>query len=341
VTRAAPTAGHVADADIARAIEAVLLRRHDAASVVTLTRRPWEYATSTALELVNASLDTGANLEFVLKHPAKMSERARRAKPSFVVDPQREVEVYRRLLVPLQVGARVVGFLRCHETGGDSLLADRVDGRPLYEIGDLQVWTAVARWLATLHQRLGALDTASLRRDARLLQYDRNWYTEWMTRALRFLACDDRSSARDGRSALRWLADRYDKVIDRLMSLPTGIIHGEFYPSNVIVTNALDESLVCPVDWEMAAVAPRIVDLAALTSGGWRVEDRREMVAAYLAASGSSAGATLHQVAQSVEYAQIHLAVQWLGWFGRRRAAREHTRDWLSDAVERAETLRL
>jgi thiamine kinase-like enzyme len=32
---------------------------------------------------------------------------------------------------------------------------------------------------------------------------------------------------------------------------------------------------VCPVDWEMAAVGPGLIDLAALTAGWWTAHDSR------------------------------------------------------------------
>ena len=120
--------------------------------------------------------------------------------------------------------------------------------------------------------------------------------------------------------------------------LPKPVLHPD--PENILVAGTADSPLVCPVDWEMTAIGPGIVDLAALTSGQWRDEDRREVIAAYVAGSGSR-GATLDEVTETVEFANIHLAIQWLGWFGRRHTHAGHARDWLTDAVDRAEALRL
>jgi aminoglycoside phosphotransferase (APT) family kinase protein len=171
--------------------------------------------------------------------------------------------------------------------------------------------------------------------------YDREWYSLWIDRAQQFFASADSIGSRGGTAALRWLAGRYHRVVDRLLSLPPGVIHGEFYPSNVLVTGAAGALRVWPIDWEMAAIGPGLIDLAALTSGDWRDENRRAVIGAYAAASPIYRHASLDEVIESVTYAQIHLAVQWLGWFGRRRATAAHTRDWLSDAVDRAETLRI
>ena len=55
----------------------------------------------------------------------------------------------------------------------------------------------------------------------------------------------------------------------------------------MIITGAPDSGLPCPIDWETASVGPGVLDLAALTAGEWREQERREMTAAYLAGSGT------------------------------------------------------
>jgi thiamine kinase-like enzyme len=107
----------------------------------------------------------------------------------------------------------------------------------------------------------------------------------------------------------------------------------------VIVTGTPDSYLPCPIDWETASIGPGVLDLAALTSGNWNEHDRRHVTAAYLAGSGTRV--PLEELSESLQYAHIQLAVQWLGWFGRRRAPEGHARDWLADAIERAEALHL
>jgi aminoglycoside phosphotransferase (APT) family kinase protein len=321
---------NAADEEIARAI---------GGTVAGLRRKPWEYATSSPLELVTAVMEDGRARDFILKHLASgdMSERARRAKPPFVVEPRREIEMYRRVLAPLSVGPRLVGSKCTPETGAYWLLLERVDGEPLYEAGEVTTWVAVAQWLAAFHARTAALNSGSLSQEARLLCYDRQWYALWMDRARRFFASEDPGGSRHTRAALQWLSGRYERVIDRLVSRPMTLIHGEFYPSNVLVRRTADVVNVYPIDWEMAAAGPGVIDLAALTSGDWSEIDRRSMVAGY----AESSGEPVAELVEAVEYAQIHLAVQWLGWFGRRQPLAAHARDWLSDAIDRAEALKV
>jgi hypothetical protein len=333
----------VTDADLSAAIQSALAAAHDRAAVVGLYRRPWEYATSAPLEAVEAALDDGRRLDLVLKYvgPHALREEARRVKPAFVLDPEREIQVYRRLLAPLRVGPRLFGSAACPRTRTYWILIERIQGREMYQVGDLTAWQQVARWLALLHRRLAGVDSERVRRQTHLIAYDPEWYAGWMRRAQCLFAAEDPPDSRCSRTALVWLARRYARVVERLASLPPTIIHGEFYPSNVLIVRDGGSPIVVPVDWEMAASGPGVIDLAAFTLGRWREADRRSVIASYLSASDGTGGATLAEMAETIDYAQIHLAIQWLGWFGRRRPPAAHRRDWLSEAVARAETVRL
>ena len=338
---ATPIAVDVEDTDIVAAVDEWLAAGGRRATVVRLCRRPWEYATSAPLELVVAVTDDGGEYRLVLKHlgPRHVPEQVRRVKPSFVVDARREIEVYRRLLAPSGIGAALVGSRIEPATDSYWLLLEYVPGSRLFEIGEPAAWIATARWLGAFHARMATVDAAALRRSARLIECGREWYRVWIDRALRFLAAEGPPRSRHDGKALRWLAERYDRVIDHLLSLPSTVIHGEFYPSNVIITVVPDGFLPCPIDWEAASVGPGVLDLAALTAGEWREQDRRDCVAAYLA--GSAGHATLADLSESMQYAHIHLAVQCLGWFGRRQGPDAHARDWLAIAIERAEAVSL
>jgi thiamine kinase-like enzyme len=155
-----------------------------------------------------------------------------------------------------------------------------------------------------------------------------------MERACRFLA-DRKPTSPETSQAMRWLAERHPKVVEHLLGMPRTIIHGEFYASNVLIDGSDGDISMWPIDWEMAAVGPAVIDLAALTSGAWTAHERRSMIAAY------AAGRNVEAIARDVDYALVHLAVQWLGWFGRRRPPADHARDWLGEAVHRAEALEL
>src|SRR5262249_56494052 len=102
------------------------------------------------------------------------------------------------------------------------------------------------------------------------------FYRQWLERARTFA-----SRAGGARQKLDWLEGRYESVIERLAALPATVIHGEFYASNVLVQQTMAGLRVCPVDWEMAAVGPGLVGLAALTAGKWAGPTQARLAATY------------------------------------------------------------
>ena len=58
---------------------------------------------------------------------------------------------------------------------------------------------------------------------------------------------------------------------------PRTFLHGEFYPSNVLIEDAVEGPRVRPVDWEMAGLGPGLADLAALISGRWEEAEREAL----------------------------------------------------------------
>ncbi len=141
------------------------------------------------------------------------------------------------------------------------------------------------------------------------------------------------------------------------------MIHGELYPSNVLVSPDRERLRICPIDWETTSIGPIAIDLAALTTG-WPRPARRALVAAYAMAAGPTSdaadgaaaegtsdraaraavaaalagtglgedaepGATsrLDELLDDVARADVYLAVRWLGWAeGWQPPARAHPR---------------
>lgn len=318
------------------------------AKVHSLERRPSAYRTSFALEEVTADLEGGAVLRLLLKNLGRgaLHPSARRAKPAFLYEPVREVETYRAIL-----GPRPLGTPRLYASEADPLsgrfwlLLERVPGVELYQVGDLGVWRAVARWLARFHA--GALADPVLpqvARRARLIRYDAAFYRRWIDRACGF-ACADSSPHRGSRRRLIQLRARYDEVLEPLLALPPTLLHGEFYASNVLVDAGGGSGLrVCPVDWEMAALGPGLIDLAALVAGGWTETEKEDIARAYhseLARLGAAFSPAWPELKADLIRSRLHVAVQWLGWSNHWSPPPEHVQDWLEEALGLAERLGL
>jgi hypothetical protein len=185
-----------------------------------------------------------------------------------------------------------------------------------------------ARWLARLHLRFaGEGDT--LVRSAPLLRYDAAFLRLWVERAEAF------QSARLRPDAWESVVAGYDRAVERLIRLPTTLIHGEFYASNILVQETEEGSRIRPVDWETAAVGPGLIDLAALTSGAWTERERKEMAAAYhgtLLAEGGP-GLPFDELLVALDDCRLHLAIRWLGWAPDWSPPPENAHDWLAESI--------
>lgn len=340
------------DADVREALAAAL-EQAGLGAIAELRRRPSSYRTSFPIDDVDVTLADGAELALVFKQLGRdaLEDEARRAKPDFLDDPLREPAVYASVLAPAGLGtARLYGSVCDPGVERYWLFVERVQGLELFQVGDRGLWEATARWLAEMHARL-APDLERHRDAGRLLDYDARYLRSWIERAVEF-ARDSRGAAE--RQALDRLRSGYDDVVEELLALPRTVIHGELYASNVLVDTRGAAARVCPVDWELAAAGPGLVDLAALVSGGWSEADREAIASAYRTtigaataggAQGSDGAAAAGNVTdggwRDLDLCRLHLAVQWLGWAPATdwTPPEGHRHDWLGDALSLAEAL--
>lgn len=293
--------------------------------IARLERRSYDYQTSFALEELDVWLDGGEPLRLIFKDvgPRALAGGAGSVKPRFLYEPLREIETYRTILAPLDIGtARCYGVVTDARRGRFWLFLEKVPGIELWQC-ELETWQRVAGWLAGLHERC---------RDARtdhLLRYDRDTYLVWLRRAQEFVSSPE----------LDRIVAAYSRVVDRLLGLPKGFIHGEFTASNVLVQERTNGLRVCPVDWEMAAVGPALLDLAALTAGSWNDEERDAIASAYYEALPAHARPPRSEFAYELECARLYVALQWLGWAPAWSPPPEHAQDWLAEVSASAERL--
>jgi aminoglycoside phosphotransferase (APT) family kinase protein len=314
-----------------------VLARADAGEPASVSRSQSVYRSSFPLEELSVTLADGSELRLVLKRLERggLTRDGRLAKPSFLFDAGREAAVYSSILPAAPAGPpRYLGSVPAEGGAGCWLFIEWVQGRELYQVGELTVWVQVARWLGELHASL-AVDLERHRREGRLLEYDAAHYRRWLARARRFATLAGRSS--EAARFLDWLAARHDAPVEALLALGRTVVHGDFYASNVLVAGEAEEVRVAPVDWELAASGPGLMDLAALISGDWTEVQRREMTDAYASRSGIPPFS-----ATELDFARLQLAVQWLGWAPPHGVAPEGQRhDWLAEAVTLADRLEI
>jgi hypothetical protein len=322
----------VADRELRITLESVLRRR-----VRTMSRRPNDYCSSYAIEDVELTFEDGGPLALVFKDVAAsaLTAAAGEAKPAAVLDPHREIEVYRDVLGPARLDvAACYGTVADPGEGRYWLFLEAIDGVPLWQAGE-PAWDAAARWLAALHGRGAPI------RQGHLLDYDAAYLQSWLERALAF--------APEG--ALDSVAAGWRRVIERLSAWPRTLVHGEFYPSNVLVRRGrpgiVPEDLaggrtgIVPVDWEMAGIGPGLLDLAALTSGSWSAGARERLALAYRDALPRAVRPSADDLLDALMHCRLYIAVQWLGWSQDWSPPAEHAHDWLAEAVTTCEELGL
>jgi Phosphotransferase enzyme family len=246
----------------------------------------------------------------------ELAPQANRQRPSgrlaAVEDPAREPAAYRCVLGPLDIGPR------CFDTGADWVLLEWVRAKELWQIGELPVWSAVAGWLARLHGRLAGAVVDRVP----LVVHDEPYFRAFRERA-----------ASSGVPAI--VLEAHERATARLLALPGTVVHGDLYPSNVLV-DAGPPLRVWPVDWELIGWGPAVLDLAALTSGAWSPAQREAMVSAYTSSTGRAAAS---RCGMSLDAARLHLCVQWLGTSPEWTPPPDHAHDWLDEALELAVAL--
>lgn len=263
------------------------------------SRSAYPYTSTWPLEEVELTCAGGETLRVLVKR----LEGPRVSKPAWLCDPEREIEAYRLL------AGEALGTARCYASGRRWLILEKLNGRELWQHGELDAWAATASWASTLHERFVA-DPPST---SMLLRHD-----ERLHRRLLDLALQSTDGPRT------WLERAGACAIARLAALPVTLIHGELYPSNVLVDA---NGRVSAVDWETAAIGPGAIDLAALLTG-WEGTPREAIRAAYGEIEPLDLAA-----------AELVLALQWVGFAPKRQPPPEHRHDWLAQAHAAAELL--
>lgn len=293
-------------------------------------RRPFEYETSFAIDELRVRLDGGENLDLLVKDVgAGLSPAGAQAKPSFTLDPRREIAVYREVLSGGGLSTpRFHGAWLESGGGGAWLFLERVAGEVLTDIGEPEIWQGAAAWSARLDAAVASRPATA---DTSLLHRDAGWHRHWLDMAATALA----DEGREGASSLaEQLRINGDTVIERLEAIPKTFVHGELYPSNVLIERDSGAARVAPVDWELAGTGPYALDLAALVSG-WDERGRLSMIEAFRdALPEERRRMPLERVVEETDLCRLALALQWLGWAPGWEAPGRQRHDWAREATE-------
>ena len=269
-----------------------------AGKLTVVARQPNVYASTFPSEIITCRLGDRKELRLFCKYSADAGNESHGARGGV----EYEADVYRELLHSLELSsAGYYGIYRDSPNRRSGLLleylADSI--RIFHDVDPATVFIEAARWIGRFHALCST--RASTPALSFLHSYDAEYYRGWARRTL--------SMAEQSGLAPKWLGtvcSRFDEVIDVLCDAPATVIHGEYYPKNILV----QDRLIYPVDWESAAVGCGEIDLATLTEG-WAQDEIGKLELEYQLARwpyGTPDDFQRHLVA-----ARIYLQFRWLG----------------------------
>lgn len=216
-----------------------------------------------------------------------------------------EAEVYRQMLQPLQGRTTLAAFHGAHTdpaSGCTWLVLEYLDNSArLHQTADPNgALIRASAWAGAFHaltERMLASQQGSC-----LNVYTRDYYRGWAQRAAEYAG-----ALHQRFQWLRSLCERFEEEgVPLLLDRPRSVIHGEYYPKNVLTR---DEA-VYPVDWESAAMGAGEIDLATLTEG-WPAEVTLCCEEAY--AQSRWPDAVPADFSRILTAARIYGLLRWLG----------------------------
>lgn len=329
VVGAASNSGLPGDASLREGLIAVLgAKGLQVAELVILAREKNTYTSTFPSEIITCRVGSGRVMQLFLKYSADRENEAYGHRGGVGY----EASVYGQLLEHLDIStARLHGIYRGPDRMNTWLVLDYLEaGERMTHTIDPDAMVKAARWTGRFH----ALCSTRVSDPALsfINRYDPDYYRGWVDRTQLMVR-----QAGVEPAWLRALCSRIDEVIGVLCDAPQTIIHGEFYPKNIL----LQDGLIYPVDWESAAIGSGMIDLAMLTEG-WATDITRELVQAYQHSRWPEAPPT--DIEKDLHAAWIYVQFRWLGdqsWLGNKRTRLSEWNGYLDALHEHAEEMRL
>lgn len=266
-------------------------------SIAKLERRPNVYQSSFPSEVVTC-LDAGGKLRrFLLKYNTTSPHDGH----GYWGNVKYESKVYRDVLGEMRISLpRWFGYLRVENSGQECMMLEYIgDGMRLTHSPPAALVRSAA-WLGKFH----AIGDRSRDRLSGVFptRYGKEYFLGWSRRSLRFAA-----QYAEQPLWLKTLVKRFAGLLDILVTGPTTVIHGEFYPKNILVA----KRGIYPVDWQSAALARGEIDFASLTEGWSDERIVRRCEDAYLKARWPGGPPADYRAALAL--ARIYWPLRWLG----------------------------
>lgn len=270
----------------------------DVSPIAVLDRYKNMYASTSSSEIVTCQFRDGRELDLFIKYGKLGVDSGLEFKGNI----RFEAAVYEHVLQPLPVTSVAYYGTFTDEVNGYTwlVLAYLGDASALNKSPRAyQALSWGARWLGQFHAASEArLASGSF---SELKAHTVNYYEGWVHRL--------HESTRSSHGQNPWLpiiCEEFEDSIPKLLSPPQTIVHGEYYPVNILV----DGELVYPIDWQTAAIARGELDLACLIEGWGDGDDVRTAIDEYCNARWQQA--TPSDFAETLSLAQLFWPIRWL-----------------------------
>ena len=280
-------------------------------------RKPNPHSSTFPTEIVTCQLSEDQQIDLFCKYSADKANEAFGHRGGV----EYEAKVYDRVLRNLQLPVpRLWGFYEpddcCDKWLIIEYLANSMKVAWILESTDPQAMIKAAVWIGKFH-RTGSerLEDSSLRF---LNRYDINYFSGWSERTYQFSVSSNNQS-----NWLKKVCTQFPVWAEPLMERGQTIIHGEYYPQNILYS----EGSIYPVDWESSAISAGEIDIATLTED-WPLPDIKQFEIQYEKTRWE--GGTPTDYYHVLAIARIYQHFRWLG----------DNPDWSSFIIERLEELR-
>jgi hypothetical protein len=267
--------------------------------VTVLDRRPNPYTSTFPSEIVTCRVHGGGELVLFCKYAAgghPDNVYGHRGGVAY------EAAVYRHLLQPSRASTPTLyGTYTDVSTGDSWLVVEYLDkSLRLPQVAETAApMSLAARWIGQFHRV--SEERLSHSPMPFLIRYNAEYYLGWVRRTSLFAGHLHRRFP-----WLRTLCEHSEEFISLLSTSPLAVIHGEYYPKNILFRRGR----VHPVDWESAAVAAGEIDLAALTEN-WGADIARQCELEYQRIRWPEGAPADFE--QKLGAARLYLYFRWLG----------------------------
>lgn len=267
-------------------------------SIIVVDRELSPYSTSFPCEIVTCQFGKRKMLRVFCKYtrPNDYTGHGHRGRV------EREGVVYKEVLSSSDCKPKFYGVYNEPRTGEHWLFLEYLE--EAMRISKVGLWgpPLAANWIGRFHAAKEHL--AKNHQWTFLKRYDQDYYLGWARRTNEYAGPMHRRYP-----WLQTVCKHAEELLAPLLKARPTVIHGEYYAQNILY----HRGRVCPIDWESAAIADGLIDLAFLTEGTWPSEVVQDCVKEYQQGRWPEGVPAGFKFEETLKAAYLYVCFRWLG----------------------------